>query len=79
MFDWLYKNETAKDNQEKSPFSATININLSTKMVMTILSIIAALLGVGSVVNQERTFPQQTPAILESQLESGSATLTNSK
>ncbi len=79
MFNWFSKKETSNDNQENSAFSAIIKINLSTRVVMTILSIIAALLGVGSVVNQERTLPQQTPAIVESQLESGSATLTNSK
>lgn len=68
------RNETSNQNQDKSTFRATVQINCTTREIVTILSIITALFDVGSVVNIEERLPQQNPAHIETKLESEGTT-----
>ncbi|MGK7941759.1 MAG: hypothetical protein AB4062_16740 [Crocosphaera sp.] len=67
MFSFLQP-KTENDNQQKSAIRINVDINLSTQIVMAILGIIAALLGIGPVLNLEPT--PQLPPNVESQMES---------
>lgn len=60
MWNPFSKKESLSDNLEKPAISVTItgSFNLSTKVLMTILGIIATLLGVSSALNPENISPQ---------------------
>ncbi|MDJ0582932.1 hypothetical protein [Crocosphaera sp.] len=71
MFNLFSKKKSLNENLEKPAFSATttISINLSTKVLMTILGIIATFLGVGSTLNPQQILPQPPEIQIESRVE----------
>lgn len=69
MFNHFSKKESLSEKSEKPAFSVIISINLSTKVLMTILGIIATLLGVGSALNPQQILPQPPEIQIESQVE----------
>lgn len=78
MLNWFSQKGTAQDANEQPAVSATIKINFSTRVVTMILSIIAALLGLGSFVNIEENFLQNPEPKIKNQLKLESENLTNS-